>query len=59
MEKEKKWNKKIFSLTRKIKILKPRIPGLKVKYTENISENTEIVRISSISEWLVIFTKNP
>ena len=31
---------------------------VKVKYAENISENTEIVRNSSISERLVNFTKN-
>ena len=31
---------------------------VKVKYAENISENTEIVRNTSISDRLVIFTKN-
>jgi len=31
---------------------------VKVRYAENISENTEIVRNSSISERLVNFTKN-
>jgi len=49
---------KIFSLTRKIKILKPRIPGLKSSMRENISETTEIVPKSSISERLAIDTKN-
>ena len=49
---------KAFSLTRKIKILKTRIPELKSSMRENISENTEIVRNSSISERLVNFTKN-
>ena len=50
-EKGKEMRKeKIFSLTRKIKILETRIPRLKSIKRENISENTEIVPKSSISE---------
>jgi len=41
-----------------MKILETRIPGLKLIMRENISENTEIVPKSSISERLTIDTKN-
>ena len=60
-EKEKRkrnYDEKIFSWSPKMKISEIQIPELKSSMRENISENTEIVRNSSISERLVNFTKN-
>ena len=58
-EKGKEIHKRRYFLgLKKAKLLKRLIPGFKIVYTENISENTEIVRNSSISERLENFTKN-
>jgi len=50
MEKEKNWKRENISLTPNMKISETRIPRWKSIKRENISENTEIVPKSSISE---------
>jgi len=57
-EKEKKLKREDIFSNLKNENIENTDSRVKVKYAENISENTEIVRNSSISDRLVNFTKN-